>query len=87
MANAEWYETPANVLGLADWLNDGGWFSTPQDALRFFEKPWKWTREFGLWRLWREADAANDEKLREAAVDALDDGNTAASDVRALLGQ
>ena len=42
----KWWENHDNKIKLAGWLIDEGWLRTSQDALRFFEKPWKWDAEW-----------------------------------------
>ena len=43
---SKWWENHNNKIKLAGWLIDEGWLVTSQDALRFFEKPWKWDAEW-----------------------------------------
>ena len=42
----KWWENHNNKIELAGWLIDEGCLVTSQDALRFFEKPWKWDPEW-----------------------------------------
>ena len=43
---SKWWENHNNKIELAGWLIDEGCLVTSQDALRFFEKPWKWEPEW-----------------------------------------
>ena len=59
-------ETFDNVLGLASWLDSEICaFAKTSDVIYFFEKPWKWTREYGTWQLWCAADS---DEMREFIV-------------------
>lgn len=74
MTDGMWYEDSSNVIGLATWLDDHSYFSDSQAVLRFFEKPWKWEREFELWDLFRSTRLIH---LRSRCVESLDDNTTA----------
>ena len=43
---SKWWENHNNKIKLAGWLIDEVCLRTSQDALRFFEKPWKWDAEW-----------------------------------------
>ena len=49
----KWWENHDNKIELAGWLIDEGCLVTSQDALRYFEKPWKWEPE---WEDMRHSD-------------------------------
>jgi hypothetical protein len=40
-----WHEIHSNLVELGNWLVDAMDFDA-SDLMRFFEKPWKWEREF-----------------------------------------
>lgn len=42
-----WYENHQNLLLLVNYLHAQGSFGDPDDVIYFFEKPWKWTLEWG----------------------------------------
>lgn len=48
----KWYETYDNVVTLAEWLDMLCEFNETSDVIRFFEKPWKWDREWNLFQQW-----------------------------------
>ena len=37
-----WYNSGDTMINVANILEDEGYLSTASDAIRFFEKPWKW---------------------------------------------
>lgn len=41
-----WHKDRASVLELANHLVDECWLTTPEQVVRFFEKPQKWTKEY-----------------------------------------
>ena len=41
-----WHEDQSIVLELANHLVDECWLTTPEEVVRFFEKPWTWTNEY-----------------------------------------
>jgi hypothetical protein len=69
-----WHEDYRDVVGLATWLDDHDYFPHTRAMLRFFEKPWKWKREFELWELFRSTRLIH---LRSRCVESLDDNTTA----------
>ena len=69
-----WYENRDEVIGLAEWLESESCFPSIDACIRYFEKPWHWTREFELWQLWLDV---TDPFLREQIVEAVDDGQNA----------
>ena len=77
MTDRKWYESPDNVYDLAQWLDGEGYFDKTSDMLRFFEKPWKWDREFGLYQLW--VLASDELRERICAAVAVD---TTAEDIQ-----
>ena len=80
MTDRKWYESPDNVYDLAQWLDGEGYFDKTSDMLRFFEKPWKWIREFGLYQLWQKAVHP---QLEELCVEAVFDNSKTAEDILA----
>ena len=46
----KWHETYTNVFEFAEWLEDEHYWVNTSHLLRYFEKPWKWTPEYELWR-------------------------------------
>jgi hypothetical protein len=44
-----WFETHENLVMLAMALDTDCRFEEAADAIRFFEKPWKWTPEWESW--------------------------------------
>ena len=74
MSDSKWYETYDNVFGLAQWLDGEGYFDKTSDMLRFFAKPWKWTREYGLYQLWQKAVHP---ELEAICIEAVFDTTTA----------
>lgn len=42
----EWYDNNDNCLELARVLNEEGEFNTVHSVIRFFEKTWKWEKEW-----------------------------------------
>lgn len=41
-----WYDDYASVKELANHLVEECWLTTPEEVVRYFEKPWKWTKEY-----------------------------------------
>jgi hypothetical protein len=41
----KWWENYGNLIALANALYDDGALTGASEAIAFFEKPWKWTRE------------------------------------------
>lgn len=41
-----WYEYQSNRNALARWLDDHSEFTNPSDVIYYFEKPWKYDREW-----------------------------------------
>ena len=41
-----WYDNQAELLNLAKYLHDQDEFSDIDAVLYFFEKPWKWEKEY-----------------------------------------
>lgn len=85
----KWYETHDNLVGLANWLNsECGYFSDASAAIYFFEKPWKWEREWGIWQAWQSAPVMSPPKMREfkeRCIEAVDDEKMNATDLLAEL--
>jgi len=48
-AHLPWYADHGEVVSLASILVGLDRLSTPHDVIYFFEKPWKWDREFRIW--------------------------------------
>ena len=46
MNEEQWFADYANVLALANWLDDDGYFETPNAVIYFFSKPWKYEEEW-----------------------------------------
>lgn len=46
----KWYQDYREVISFAEVLNQADEFSTPEDVIYFFEKPWKWTPEYISWK-------------------------------------
>ncbi len=46
MEDRKWFESTDNVTQLAHWLEEAFVLVTAEDAIRFFEKPWKWEAEY-----------------------------------------
>lgn len=46
VTDLNWWNWPANVMELARHLHRGGEFADIDEVLYFFEKPWKWTKEW-----------------------------------------
>lgn len=44
-----WYSDHHEVVSLASVLVDAEWLSTPRDVVEFFESPWKWEQQHGIW--------------------------------------
>jgi hypothetical protein len=90
-----WHETHDNLVGLAEWLNSECCaFRDIEDCISFFEKPWKWTREYELWQLWVKADTREPgyrgmpiemRKFRERCIEAVDDEKMTAERLLAEL--
>jgi len=70
-----WHEVHDTRVALAEWLEGQRSFSTVANCILFFEKPWKWDREYALWRMWQVAD--RDSQRRERIIEALDDERSA----------
>lgn len=73
-----WWEDRDNVTALAEWMDFECYFNDASSAIRLFEKPWKWTREFGLYQAHEATDV---EELRERLVDAIHDDNLSGEEV------
>jgi len=73
VSTVDWHQDPANVLQLATWLNSESYFESTDAMLSFFEKPWKWGRE---WELCLAASATDDRELKEAFFVAVMEGET-----------
>lgn len=68
-----WHEIYDNVIGLGSWLeNEVCYFSDTTRMLEYFEKPWKWTREYELYCAWSETHK-DEETLRECLIEAVSD--------------
>jgi hypothetical protein len=80
MTDRKWYEDHDNLTGLARWLNGEYYFQSPDGVLYFFEKPWKYGREYGLWRLY---EGTKDVTIRASVLEALDDEEMTAEEVLA----
>lgn len=74
----KWFDTFDNVLGLALWLDfsEISAFQDSRDVIYFFEKPWKWDREYHIWQLWNKADT---DEQREFIVEGEMNEDTAAA--------
>jgi len=81
MTERKWYETHDNLVGLAEWLNsECCYFSDAGAVIYFFEKPWKWNREYALWKLWNES---KEPLFRETIVEAVFDDKITAEQLLA----
>lgn len=56
MTDQEWYDDGDQVFRLAHWLDEMGKLRIGTNAIRFFEEPWKWTREYKLMELHESND-------------------------------
>lgn len=91
MDNRKWYETHDNLVGLAEWLDsECSNFIDASEAIRFFEKPWKWTREYDLWTLWTKSlsarsrgNAIDTTDFSQRCIDAVNDEKMTAEQLRA----
>lgn len=45
----KWYETHDELIAFARVLDDLDVFDCPDDAIDFFETPWKWDDEYERW--------------------------------------
>jgi hypothetical protein len=80
MSDRKWYETHDNLTGLANWLNcECCWFSDAAAVIYYFEKPWKWTREYELWQLAQRGFCT------ERCIEAVDDPRMTAEQLEAEL--
>lgn len=85
-----WYETHDNLTGLANWLHhECCYFSDPGAMLYYFEKPWKWEREWALYQLWEKqhphfGDSKTIEFI-ERIIEAVDDPKMTAESLLAEL--
>ena len=70
----EWHGDYDNVLALANWLDDESCFESATDAIYFFEKPWKWSRE---WELYQAHESTADPKLKRLLVVAVEEWDEA----------
>jgi len=76
----EWHESHDERIGLAEWIDSECCiFAEPSDVIRFFAKPWHWTREYHLWQLWNSLakGTLNDERRQECIDAVFDDKLTA----------
>lgn len=69
-----WHEDHSNLIGLATWLESESLLGDASEAIAFFEKPWKWDREYHLWVLWK---SSNDPDWQEHIVVSLIEEKTA----------
>lgn len=53
-----WWEDHSERLAFANYLADNGYITTIEQALYYFEKPWKWESEHTYWALagWEKAE-------------------------------
>ena len=75
--NNKWHEHVDNRVGLGGWLDAEGMFDGTTSVLAFFEKPWKWDREYWCWQLWLTRDVQNDPEFMEFVVTRMIEGKTA----------
>ncbi len=65
----EWHENTATVLGLGFWLHhECCAFDSVSQVLYFFAKPWKWQREYELWRKFQKAPTEEERELLRTLV-------------------
>ena len=53
--DVRWYEYVSNVSDLAEWMTEECLFTTPEQVVRFFQKPWKWEVEFHCYQAHKNA--------------------------------
>lgn len=66
-----WWDTYDNVYVLAKVLHEAAQLIDAEDLLSYFEKPWRWEREWNLWNTWDKPQGYEDEGW-QAFLDALD---------------
>ena len=52
-----WYDDQNDLNEFAAYLHDEGELTTAEEVLRFFEKPWKWSRDFDAYQLTKKLAA------------------------------
>lgn len=53
--NATWVFDMQNILELARFLNIAMPFNRPSDVIEFFEKPYRWTREWDIYEEFKKS--------------------------------
>lgn len=77
-----WHDDRSNLIALAEFLDDECvYFLDTAVVIRFFEKPWKWTREWEIFQVWRDSER-DESLLRQLCVEAIEDDSMDWSDVR-----
>lgn len=80
MPDRKWYDNTDDVVSLAQWLHsECCYFLDVGSVIYFFEKPWKWTREFHIWQL------AQRGVCTERCIEAVDDPRMTADQLEAEL--
>ena len=64
----QWHEVSDNVLGLATWLDGFCFFANTTDLLRYFDKPWKWQREYELYQRWSQSSDTDEREACQTAA-------------------
>ena len=83
-SGGSWHETYDNVIGLFLWLERYCFPDWPADeALSAMQKPWKYGREYEIWRLWQELPTGSANAA--ICIDAIE-GKTTADELRKELG-
>lgn len=79
MTEQMWYEDRDNLLGLAEWMDSECCFIDTSSVIRFFEKPWKWVREYELWKIWKDSQVPD---VQQLCVEGLCDYDITAESVQ-----
>jgi hypothetical protein len=70
--SSPWYQHRDNVISLAEWLDGNCAFTDTASVVRFFEKPWKWTYEFALFKFYTDdVYWSGREQHRDRVIDAM----------------
>jgi len=78
-----WYDNQDNVRSLAEFLDsECCYFTDTAAVIRFFDKPWKWSREWEIFEAWLKSER-DESLLRQICVEAIEDKNMTYSDVQA----
>lgn len=69
----KWFESVSEVLDFARTLHASGEFEAADDQIdavfSYFEKPWKWTKEYEAWKLLGHPETIDLNSIRASEYD------------------